>query len=125
MLLSPLSFPKPDQLVVIYESGMGFDKSSISYPNFLDWQRRNTAFDQIGVYRADNFNLTGSGESELIDVAMVSHEFFPVLGVKPILGRVFTKEDDVLGAARTVMLMEGYWKRNSAAARTSSARPSR
>jgi predicted permease len=111
VLLSPLSFPHPEQLIALFENGKTFTRSSISYPNFIDWQKRNTSLDKIAVFRQDSFNLTGSGESELIDVNMVSADFFPLLGVQPVMGRVFTADDDHLGAARTVMLMEGFWKR--------------
>ncbi|MGC1385327.1 MAG: ABC transporter permease, partial [Candidatus Acidiferrales bacterium] len=111
VLLNPLPFPHPDQLVALYESGAEFDRSSISYPNFLDWQRRNNVFSQIAVYRSDSFNLTGSGEAEQVDTMMVSSDFFSILGVSPIAGRTFTKEDDHVGAALTAMLSEGLWKR--------------
>ena len=111
VLLSPLSFPHSEQLLALFESGDKFDRSSISYPNFLDWQKRNNTLDKIAVFRQDSFNITGSGESELVSVNMVSSDFFPLLGVKPVLGRVFTPDDDHLGAAKTVMLMEGFWKR--------------
>ncbi len=111
VLLNPLPFPHPEQLVALYESGADFDRSSISYPNFLDWQRRNTVFEKIAVYRSDSYNLTGSGEAEQVDTEMVSSDFFSILGVSPIAGRSFTKDDDHVGAARTAMLSEGLWKR--------------
>jgi predicted permease len=112
VLLSPLAFPQPDRLIALYENAKGeFDRSSISYPNFLDWQRRNTSLEKIAVYRGDSYNITGSGEAELISVEMVSADFFPLLGVQPIRGRVFTKDDDHVGAAPVVLLKEGFWKR--------------
>jgi predicted permease len=111
VLLNPLPFHNPDQLVALYEHPHEFERSSISYPNFLDWQRRNSVFSQIAVYRSDSFNLTGSGEAEQVDVMMVSSDFFSILGVSPVSGRTLTKDDDHVGAARTVMLGEGLWKR--------------
>jgi predicted permease len=117
VLLNPLPFHNPDQLVALYEHPREFERSSISYPNFLDWQRRNTVFSQIAVYRSDSFNLTGSGEAEHLDAKMVSADFFPILGLSPLTGRLFTKDDDHVGAAPTVLLTEGLWKRKFGSAR--------
>ncbi len=111
VLLNPLPFPEPDRLVTIYENSATFEASSISYPNFLDWQRRNTVFSKIAVFRSDSMNLTGNGEAEQANTIMVSSDFFPLLGVNPIRGRLFTADEDRLGAGRTVLLNEGFWKR--------------
>jgi hypothetical protein len=117
VLLNPLPFHNPEQLVALYEHPREFERSSISYPNFLDWQRRNTVFSQIAVYRSDSFNLTGNGEAERIDTMMVSSDFFSILGISPETGHIFSKDDDHVGAAPTVMLSEGLWKRKFGGAR--------
>ncbi len=111
VLLSPLAFPHSDQLVTMYERKMGFEQASISYPNFLDWQRNNRSFTSIASYREDQFTITGIGQAERVPVQMVSADFFQTLGVKPVLGRLFTAEDDHLGAAPVTILSGGFWKR--------------
>ena len=111
VLLSPLSFPDPDKLVVLFESKPNFKEGSISYPNFLDWQRENHAFSSIAAYRPDSFSLTDAGEGEQVRGQMVSAGFFSVLGVKPSIGRMFTAEEDQLGAGRVVLISSGFWKR--------------
>src|SRR6267378_3142314 len=89
VLLNPLPFPHPQELIVLYEHTTNFEKFSISYPNFFDWQRTNSTFASMAAYRHEDFNITSSGEPERVRGGMVSAEFFPILGVKPLLGRLF------------------------------------
>jgi predicted permease len=117
VLLNPLPFPHPQELTVLYEHTANFDKSSISYPNFLDWQRTNSTFASMAAYRHEDFNITGSGEPERVRGGMVSAEFFPILGVKPLLGRLFVRDEDGLGAAPVALLAEGFWQRRFGSAR--------
>jgi predicted permease len=111
VLLNPLPYPHPQELAVLYEHTSNFEKSSISYPNFLDWQRTNSTFASMAAYRHEDFNTTGSGEPERVRGGMVSAEFFPALGVKPLLGRIFATDEDRPGAAPVVLLAEGFWQR--------------
>jgi predicted permease len=111
VLLNSLPFSDPDKLVTLFESKPNFKEGSISYPNFLDWQRENHAFGSIAAYRPDSFSLTGSGEAEQVRGEMVSANFFSILGVKPLVGRTFTSEEDQLGAGRVVLVSSGFCKR--------------
>jgi predicted permease len=117
VLLNPLPFPHPQELTLLYEHTTNFEKFSISYPNFLDWQRTNSTFASMAAYRHEDFNITGSGEPERVRGGMVSAEFFPTLGVKPLLGRLFVRDEDGLGAAPVVLLAEGFWQRRFGSAR--------
>jgi putative ABC transport system permease protein len=111
VLLSPLPYPHPEQLVALYSKTPEFRHSSISYPNFLDWQRSNTAFSAIASFRRDSFNLTGTGDAEHLHGNMVSAAFFPILQVQPLSGRNFTEAEDKLGAAPVALISEGLAKR--------------
>ncbi|MBI3405101.1 MAG: ABC transporter permease, partial [Acidobacteria bacterium] len=111
VLLNPLPFPKPEQLVAVYFKTSTFAYSSIAYPNFQDWQKNNQCFSALGGIRGDDYNLTGAGEPERLHAHMISAEFFPVLGLQPILGRTFSTEEDQPGAAPVVILGDGLWKR--------------
>ncbi len=114
VLLNPLPYPQSDRLVVLFHHKPNFVRGSISYLNFLDWQRDNRSFDVMAAYRWGNATLTGSGEPENLTGQMVSSGFFEILGVKPMLGRTFTADEDRLGANPTVMISEGLWKRKFA-----------
>ena len=117
VLLSPLPYPQPDRLVALYSRTSDFAESSISYPNFLDWQRENNSFAQLASYRQDSFNMTGAGEPERLRTEMVSADFFAILGVQPSVGRIFAVQDDHPGAARVVVLSDGFWHRRFGASR--------
>jgi predicted permease len=114
VLLNPLPFQQPDRLVAMYSRSKEFRRASISYPNFLDWERDNRSFSTIAAFREHNYNLTGMGQPERLRAEMVSAAFFPVLGVKPVLGRVFTKKEDRVGGAPVVLISGGFWKRKFA-----------
>jgi predicted permease len=111
VLLNPLPFPAPSQLVVLYANRVHFERASISYPNFLDWQRENHGFVSMAAFRPDDFNMTGVGDAEHILGEMVSADFFPTLGAKPVIGRWFTSEEDHLGGAPVVVISAGLWRR--------------
>jgi predicted permease len=117
VLLAPLPFPHPQELTILFERTANIEKSSISYPNFLDWQRTNSTFASMAAYRHEDFNITGGGEPERVRGGMVSAEFFPTLGVKPLLGRLFVHDEDGLGAAPVALLSEGFWQRRFGSAR--------
>jgi predicted permease len=111
VLLNPLPYWQPDRLVALYSRTKDFSKSSISYPNFLDWVRDNRSFSALAAYRADDFNLTGLGVPERVPAEMVSASFFSVLGVKPVIGRTFLASEDQEGARPVVLISAGFWKR--------------
>src|SRR6267143_1598168 len=79
VLLNPLPFPQPDQLVTLDQSK----------PNFRDLQKDNTTFSAMAISRGYGFSLIGSGEAERVNARFVSADFFSVLDVKPALGRAF------------------------------------
>ena len=111
VLLNPLPYPESNRLVTLFHHKQNFSKGSISYLNFLDWQHDNRSFDAMVAYRnSGGMTLTGSGEPENVKSEMVSAGFFELMGVKPVLGRAFTADEDRLGAAPTVMISEGLWK---------------
>jgi predicted permease len=110
VLLNPLTYPHPNQLVAVGERLPGFSDAGISYPNFLDWQRENKSFQALAIYRPDNFNLTGMGAAERVTAMRLSASFFPVFGVRPLIGRNFTAQDDHRASAPVAMLGAGFWK---------------
>jgi predicted permease len=112
VLLNPLPYPHPEQLVTLRESKPNFATGSISYPNFLDWKKDNRTFASMAIVRGNrSFILTGLGEAEQVNAAFVSSEFFEQLGVNPVLGRMIAPGEDRIGAAPTVMITAGFWKR--------------
>lgn len=117
VMLNPLPFHDGDKLVSLFQKIPNFENGSISYLNFVDWRRMNTTFAGMAAYRGAGFNLTGEGEPERLRGEMISHGFFEILGVQPLLGRTFTADEDRLGADPTVMITEGLWKRKFGASK--------
>jgi predicted permease len=111
VLLNPLPFLHPGQLVAVYGKSTGFERAPIAYPNFLDWQRDTQTLSSIAMYHGEDYNLSGRGEAERVSGYMISADFFATLGVKPILGRTFRHEDDQVGVAPVVILGGGFWER--------------
>ena len=107
VLLSPLPFPEPDQLVTLHENKPNFEGGSVSYPNFLDWQKDNHTFSALAVGRTYAFSLTGMGEAEQVGGEFISADFFPLLGVKPVIGRTFAEHEDRVGAGPVALISAG------------------
>lgn len=110
VLLRPLSYPHPNELVAVAEKFPPFPESSIACPNFVDWVRMNSTFQGLAAYRETDFNMTGMGKAQRLQGEEVSADFFSLLGVNPVAGRDFSPRDDTRGAAPVVMLSGRFWK---------------
>src|SRR5262249_14993414 len=93
-------------------------KNAISYPNLLDWQKQSQTFEAIAGVRGEVFTLTGRGDPELVAGLGVSSNLLSVVRVQPVLGRMFTEEEDQRGGRTVVLLGERYWKRRFGGDRT-------
>src|SRR5260370_11114797 len=111
VLLRPLPYPESNRLVFLGEWSEQIPEMSISMANFNDWRNQNKVFESMVAYQNDNVVLTGRGEPERLRLRRITAGFFPTLRVKPLLGRELTPEDDKVGAARLVLLGEGFWER--------------
>src|SRR5205814_3609343 len=112
VLLRPLPFKKPAQLVMLWENAahLGFPKNTPSPANFLDWRAQNTVFTGMAAMATKNFNLTGVGEPERLDGRRVSVNLFDLLGMQPHFGRGFLPQEDTPGT-HVVILSHGLWQR--------------
>jgi len=115
VLLRPLPFPESSRLVRIWhvppaKSFPGITEFSVSAANFLDWQRQNHVFQDMAIYTWRGLNLTGKDHPEELNACAVSSDFFSVLEVRPILGRLFTAEEDQPGHGKVVILSHGFWQ---------------
>ena len=112
VLLRPLPYDNPHQLVMVWETirEAGY-QTGPSYPNFEDWREQNQVFEQMVAFRSLDYTLTGVEEAVRVQGARVSAGFFPLLRVEPILGRPFLPEEDQAGAKNVVILSYGFWHR--------------
>jgi predicted permease len=111
VLLRPLPYQQPDQLVVVTESlpGMSTGEIGVSAAEYQDYRERNRSFSQVAAYESAGFNLTGVGQPSRVNAAALSASAFPLLGVSPELGRAFTQEEDRYGSDNVVVLSHALW----------------
>jgi putative ABC transport system permease protein len=114
LLLRPLPYAHPDRLVMVWQDlrARGGPADEWATPgNYADWRRERNLFEEIAVINGWRPTLTGGAEPEPISGEQVSHEYFSVLGIAPILGRTFAQSDDVPNAPRVAVIGYGLWKR--------------
>jgi putative ABC transport system permease protein len=113
VLLQPLPFQHPEQLVRIFDdlNGAGGKDVGMSEPEFEDLRDRSGVFDDISVLFPLSTALSGGDHSERIEMLCASFDYFHVLGAHAALGRVFGPEDKVPGIAEAVVISDGLWKR--------------
>lgn len=111
VLLRPLPFHQPERLMIVSESSPQFDSMSVAYLNYKDWSAQNSSFQQMAMFRHEDFTLTGDRGPEHVGGREISAGFFSVLGVQPALGRDFLPAEDQEGAAPVVILSHGLWQR--------------
>lgn len=113
VLLKPLSYPYPDQLIGIWHSApaIGFkdDLNMAPFLYFID-REQNSTLQDVGMYNRDSLSVTGTGQPEHVTGMDVTDGTLPMLGVQPALGRLFTRQDDLPNTPKTVLLSCAYWQ---------------
>ncbi len=109
-LIKPLPYPDSSRLVDVTGSVDLAPHSAISYPDFVDWKKLNTAFGSLDVYTGHRFNLNTPTGIEVVSGETVSAGFFHTLGVTPVLGRDFYSTEDAPNADNTILLSYAAWQ---------------
>ena len=112
VLLRPLPFQKPEELVIVWEDAAfaGFPHNTPAPANYVDWKAQNQSFADMAASHETSFNLTGDGEPERVSSYAVTANFFPLLGVQPVLGRSFLTEEDQPGGNKVAVLSYSLWQ---------------
>jgi putative ABC transport system permease protein len=114
VILKPLPYEKPEQLVQLWMrfTGIGIpnDQNWVSAPEFVDLQQ-NQSLSHLAAIDTTSFNINIGGTPERIDAAVVSTSFFPMLGVQAQVGRAFLPEERQAGHENVVLLSDGLWRR--------------
>src|SRR4029453_2819045 len=111
-ILLPLPYADPQRVVMVWEerSFFSFPRKPPAPANYVDWKRLNHSFTDMAATRGQSANLTTDGSPEQVLGRAVTANFFPVLGVVPLIGRPFTEEEDQTGAP-VVVISYGLWQR--------------
>ncbi len=113
VLLRPLPFAAPDKLVKVWttDARRGRNDLPVSYPNFTDWRTESQTFEAMTAYSEASATLSGEEVPEQLKGVAVTADMFPVLGVRPLVGRPFSAEEEKPGAAPVVVISHGLWQR--------------
>lgn len=112
VLLKPLPYPEPGRLVGVWHSapGLNFPHLNMSPSNYFIYSEQSHAFQSAGIYQDDSVSVTGVGEPEQVPALDVTKEVLPILGVRPLLGRLFSSQDVLPSSPATILLTYGYWE---------------
>jgi putative ABC transport system permease protein len=114
LLLKPLPWPELDRVVAIWDKSpsRGYEHNEVTFANYLDWQAQSQSFEQLALYRWWNVNLSGGDSPERVQGFMVTANYLDALGVKPILGRNFSPEENQSGKNNVAIISHSLWQRH-------------
>ena len=113
VLLRPLPLKDPDRLMTFWHSApaKGLSHMDVNDPLFAYYRERTRTFESLAAFETGEFSLTGSGEPEVLPAAIVTYNYFDVLGRQPLHGRTFTAQEDTPGNNTVALLSYGLWQR--------------
>jgi predicted permease len=113
VLLKPLPYPNPNELIGVWHTAPGINIPDLNMApsNYFIYREQNHSFQDVGIYQRDAVTLTGVAEPERLDALRVTDGIIPLLGISPMLGRTFTRQDDSPAGPETVILTYSYWKK--------------
>ena len=113
ILLKPLPYPEPDRLMSVWLNapGLGVARMNASPATCFTFREEGKTLQESGIWRRNDVSVTGLAEPERVHTVDVSGGVLPALGIQPMLGRVFTLQDDAPGSPETIVLTYGYWRR--------------
>ncbi len=120
VLLKPLPFYEPDRLVALYHLAPGFGGATKAPPGnamYFTYREHGRVFEDIGLWNAGDVSVVRNGEPEQVQALRITDGLLPLLGIRPGLGRLIRREDDVPGAPNRVALTHAYWQRTFGGAR--------
>ena len=115
VLLKSLPFPSGERLVWLGESSAKASGISVTWINFEYWRMENHSFESMAGFEKADLTLTGRGQAVLTHAGVVTNEFFPLTGSRPIMGRLFTASDDERQSAATVVVTKAFWAKTLSA----------
>jgi putative ABC transport system permease protein len=114
VLLQPPPFADPGRLVMVWNDNSRISEKHDwhSYPNYVDYRDLSTVFSGLSAFNLRGWTLTGAGEPERVPGCYATANLFDVVGVRPLYGRTFTREEDLGGATNVVVVSYGFWQRH-------------
>lgn len=110
VLMRPLPYANPDQLVMVFETEPELERAPVTGPDYLDWKEQSSVFETMAAGTEGSENLTGIGDPQRVTAVPISAGFFEMLGTTPSLGRPFRSDEDQPGHNKVVILTHGLWQ---------------
>jgi putative ABC transport system permease protein len=114
VLLRPLKYPNPEQLVLVRDTQPPSNETPADYAEYLDWRDQAQVFEHLAAYFNTTYTLTGRGDPQQLWGVRISTNTLPALGVNPILGRGFLSEEEARSSERVALISYGLWQRQFA-----------
>lgn len=111
VLLKPLPYPEPDRIVQVWQLGPRQNQMQTSDPTFEEWRDASHSFAALAQFATNSVSVTGGMEAARANVAIVSRDFFRVLGVMPVYGRTFAGEELRENGRTAVLVSDAFWRR--------------
>src|SRR5256884_649814 len=113
VLLRPLPYPNADRIMVLNESSGPGQDFSVALPDYFDWQKETKTFEHLACTHKESRNLSGipGREAERVSTASVTRNFFNIIGLSPQIGRVFSEDEDKVGAPPVAIISDRIWQR--------------
>jgi putative ABC transport system permease protein len=113
VLLRPLPYPDAQRIMVVNESSGPGQDYAVAFPDYLDWQKDNTVFENLAATHKESRNLSGipGRDPERISGAAVTRNFFSIIGLGPEIGRIFSEDEDKAGGPPVVVISDRLWRR--------------
>src|SRR5438067_10634968 len=113
VLLRPLPYPHADRIMVLNESSGPGQDFSVALPDYFDWQKETKTFEHLACTHKESRNLSGipGREAERVSTASVTRNFFNIIGLSPQIGRVFSEDEDKVGAPPVAIISDRIWQR--------------
>jgi putative ABC transport system permease protein len=113
LVLHPLAYPDQSRIMTLWEAipKVRAEHEAIAPANFLDWKEQSGSFERLAAYRPWDATLTGSADPERIQACRVSPDFFPLLGLEPLVGRTFAGDEAEPARDGVVVVSQGFWQR--------------
>src|SRR6185369_2535602 len=112
VVLQPLPYPHPERLVMLWETDKNGDQTNVGYPTFAEWRSQTQSFEAMSAMSYWGPTLSGAGDPQALSGASVTADFFRVLGIRPMLGRDFTGDDDRPNVARVAIISYELWQKD-------------
>jgi putative ABC transport system permease protein len=110
VLLRPLPYPQPEQIVSVYDVQPNYGNAPMSYPEYADWRDKSQVFQNLAAQGSASVVLSGLGAAEQVRVVRVSASYLPLFGVQPLIGRNIRPEEEPFAGPHAAMITYSFWK---------------